>query len=1256
MAQKIFFYEGDSVLNELDIKRIFKNTNIELQSRYIFCILLDDQPDINEIEKIKTLLSAEDLKFEPNLIFTPRAGTISAWSSKAQDIFNNIGIKRVLRIERFKAFLTPEEDKKMVKSKLFDRMTESLFEHIDETALIFNKSKRKRTNVFDIHKNKDLLISLNTELGLALNQHEIEYLNSLFQKLERGITDAELMMFAQINSEHCRHKIFRSNWQTDIPFAFDSLFDAIKSTTKKSMKHVKSAYHDNSAVIESFSKSMLEVGGDNTYKKFNDSVHTTIKVETHNHPTGISPFEGSATGSGGEIRDCSATGRVARPKAGFMGLCLSHLRLDEELETWENPLYKPSHMATPKEIINEAPLGSSTYNNEFGRPAIYGYFRTLEHQHYGYHKPIMLAGGLGSIKDALIQKGQPESGDLVIVLGGPAMLIGLGGGSASSTKDSLSSDLDFVSVQRSNPEMQRRAQQVLDKFNARNSKNPISFIHDVGAGGISNAIPELAKDTNLGVNISLDKVNCADDTMSPMEIWCNESQERYVFSIPKQKLSALDHICKRERCPYSVAGELTSEKIVKVSYEDEIIVDLTLADLFGDIPLPKLIANDYDRTTEIEKLPHDNIQQHLLNILRFPAIASKKFLITIGDRTVTGLVYRDQFIGNKQVPVSDYAATLDDYDSYSGQVVAIGEKPSIAIGNPEASTRMAMAEALTNLVGVKHQALSHIAFSANWMSSTKSSDERGDLLRGVQALTNLADYLGVSIPVGKDSLSMNTTWSDDIERTVTSPMTLNISAFSNVEDLRVGVTPELSDAESTLLHVWINQGDFRMGGSCLYQSYNLYGGPTPDIDDPEKLKRLFNATQKILSKGMITALHDVSDGGLITALWEMALCSNTGLDINLNVADRSELIPLLFSEEIGLVVEVPNDRLKEVMDYYSKKDLYFQEVAKKSNHAKFRLLNYGEEVFSQSIGELYQAWDDVSFKIQSMRDNHQCAESERAAFLKNDEYLTPKITFDIPEVKNNFFEKKPKVALLREQGINGHYDMAAALMAAGFEVEDIHLSEVGTSIKSLDKFSGLVVPGGFSYGDVLGAGNGMAKTIMFKPKLKKIFKSFFEDKSKFVFGVCNGCQFLSGLKDIIPGANHWPKFIKNESNQYECRLVQLKIADSKSIFFEDMKDSVIPVMVSHGEGRAKFEDVPQNVVASYVDPSHNTSHIYPFNPNGSHEGVAGVCNDDGRIMIMMPHPERTYLTKQFSWAPSEWGELSPWFKIFENAYKFAKKN
>ena len=1256
MAQKIIFYEGEDVLNALDIKRILKKYDIQLASRYVFCIVFEDQPDINEIEKIKTVLGAKELDFKPNVVITPRAGTQSAWSSKAQDIFNNIGIRRVSRIERFKTFLTDEGNVMLLQDKLFDRMTESLFFDINDSVSIFKIGTRKKTTTFDIHKNDDLLVSLNDELGLALNQQEVSYLNTLFKKLDRGITDAELMMFSQINSEHCRHKIFRSSWQTDIPFAFDSLFEAIKSTTKKTMKHILSAYHDNSAVIESFSKSILEVGGDNIFKKYNDSVHTTIKVETHNHPTGISPFEGSATGSGGEIRDCSATGRVARPKAGFMGLCLSHLRLGDELEEWETLLHKPNHMASPLEIINEAPIGSASYNNEFGRPAIHGYFRTLEYGDYGYHKPIMLAGGIGSIKEVLIEKGKPEEGDLVIVLGGPAMLIGLGGGSASSTKGTISSDLDFVSVQRSNPEMQRRAQQVLDKFNARNSKNPISFIHDVGAGGISNAIPELAKDTDLGVDIKLDNINCADKTMSPMEIWCNESQERYVFSIPKQKLSALDHLCKKERCPYSVAGELTSDKTIKVSYEKDVIVNLSLEDLFGDIPLPKLVANDYDRSTEIEELPHLDIEQHLLHILKFPAVASKKFLITIGDRTVTGLVYRDQFIGNKQIPVSDYAATLDDYESYSGQVISIGEKPAIAITNPEASTRMALAEALTNIAGIKHQSLAHIALSANWMSSTKSSDERGDLLRGVQAVTNLADYLNVAIPVGKDSLSMKTMWNDGQERSVTSPMTLNISAFSNVEDLRSSVTPELSEKDSVLLHVWINEGDFRMGGSCLYQSYNLYGGTTPDVDNPEKLKKLFNATQKMLAKKFITAMHDISDGGLLTTLFEMALCSGKGLNIHLDEADREKLIPLLFSEEIGLVMEVPNEHLKEVKEYFTKKDLYFKEIAKKSDKPHMKIFNYKEEIFSKDLSELYIVWDEMSYKIQSMRDNIDSAESERNAFLNNDKYLTPKINFEIPTAKSGFFDTKPKVALLREQGINGQYDMAAALMAAGFEVVDIHMSEIGNNVKSLEQFSGLVVPGGFSYGDVLGAGNGMAKTIMYKPKLRKIFKSFFEDKSKFVLGVCNGCQFLSGLKEIIPGASHWPKFVKNESNQYECRLVQLQIENSESIFFEGMENSVIPVMVSHGEGRAIFQGSAHNVVASYVDPAHQITNVYPFNPNGSFEGIAGVCNDDGRIMIMMPHPERTYLTKQFSWAPAEWGELSPWFKIFDNAYKFAKRN
>ena len=1256
MSQKIIFLQGDNIFTSAKQAKIFgQNTPIKT-SKYIFALSLSKEPKKDELKKVNALLSAHEVTFTPNLIITPRLGTQSSWSSKAQDIFKNVGIKTVHRVERFKAF--DVKDKEKILKKTFDKMTESHFSSLSDTKKVFQKAQRKKLATYDIHLDTVLLDKLNDDLGLALNDVEKSYLNNLFQKLNRSVTDAELMMFSQINSEHCRHKIFRSKWKTDIPFSHDSLFDAIKSTTKKDMEHILSAYHDNSAVIKGNGSSILEVGGDDKYKNYKGEVDTTIKVETHNHPTGISPFEGAATGSGGEIRDCTATGRVARPKAGFMGLCISHLRLGNELEPWEDKENKPDFLASPKDILIDAPIGSAAYNNEFGRPAIFGYFRTLEYQDLGFHKPIMLAGGIGSIKEVQIKKGAPKPGDAVIVLGGPAMLIGLGGGSASSTKKTNeNADLDFASVQRSNPEMQRRAQQVLDKFNERSSKNPITFIHDVGAGGISNAIPELAKDTNLGVEINLENIDSADQTMSPMELWCNESQERYVFTIPMKKVRALENICRKERCPFSIAGQLTEEKIVKIKFYEDEVVNLHLDDLFGEIPLPDLIAQDYDRSTIKEDLPTNNLKKLIFNVLNYPVVGSKKFLITIGDRTVNGLVFRDQLIGNRQMPVSDYAATLDDYGTNSGQVISIGEKPNIAIENPEASSRMALAEAITNQCGVKHDALNKISFSANWMSSTKTADEKGDLVRGVQALANMADTLNVSIPVGKDSLSMKVNWKkNESEHTVTSPMTLNISSFSNVQDLYKSVTPELSTSDSTLLHLWAHTDKYRLGGSALYQSFKLYGGATPDIDDVNLFKAMFEVSQDLLDKNLIEAMHDISDGGLITTLIEMALCSNQGLNIDLDYSDKEHIIPKLFSEEAGLVIEVNNEKLETVKKYLNKKELFFEEVAKKSKDKKVNINSFKEEIFSENLVTLFNQWSTVSHQIQKIRDSEEAAAAEKKAYEKFDKFLTPEIKFKIPKPDKNLFSKRPKVALIREQGINGHYDMAAALMEAGFEVDDIHMSEFGLKTKDLDSYKGLVVPGGFSYGDVLGAGSGMSNTIMFNAKIRKIFKEFLSNDKNFGLGICNGCQFVSGINEIIPGADNWPRFIKNDSDQYECRLVQLKIENSSSIFFKGMEGSVIPVMVSHGEGKAVFNSDEENVVARYVDPNHASTTHYPFNPNGSAQGVAGVCNTDGRVMIMMPHPERTFLTKQYSWAPNDWDTHSPWFKMFDNAYQYAKKN
>ena len=1256
MTKKLIFLQGHDVFTKTKQTKIFNDNSLIQEGKYVFALLVNDEISRDELSKLKALLNANEVNFTPNLVFAPRVGTQSSWSSKAQDIFSNVGVSAVKRIERLKAYQTNNTDR--VIEKTFDKMTESYFFQLPSANDLFENLKRKESQSYNIHEDKDLILALDSQLGLALNDVEKSYLNTLFARLGRPITDAELMMFSQINSEHCRHKIFRSNWKTDIPFSHDSLFDAIKSTTKEAMEHVLSAYHDNSAVIKAYGQSFLEINGDNKYKNFKGEVDTTIKVETHNHPTGISPFEGAATGSGGEIRDCSATGRVARPKAGFMGLCISHLRLGDVLEPWEQPELKPDFLAAPKDILRDAPIGSASYNNEFGRPAIFGYFRTLEYQNQGFHKPIMLAGGIGSIKQVQIKKGKPSSGDAVIVLGGPAMLIGLGGGSASSTKKtSENADLDYASVQRSNPEMQRRAQQVLDKFNERSSKNPITFIHDVGAGGISNAIPELAKDTNLGVEINLEKIDSADQTMSPMELWCNESQERYVFTIPMAKVPALDHICKRERCPYSVAGILTENKTIKIKFHDEEIVNLEIDDLFGEIPLPNLIAQDYDRSTQQEELPTLDLKKLIYTVLNFPVVGSKKFLITIGDRTVNGLVFRDQLIGNRQLPVSDYAGTLDDYDSVSGQVFSIGEKPNIAIQNPEASARMAIAESLTNIAGVKHDSLDKVTFSANWMSSTKTADERGDLVRGVQAVSNMADTLNVSIPVGKDSLSMNVNWKkDNKEHSVTSPMTLNISSFSNVKDLNKSVTPELSEQDSTILHLWTHEDKYRMGGSSLYQCFKLYGGLTPDVDNVESFRTLFEGTQELLDKDLILAMHDISDGGLITTLIEMSLCSNQGLDMMLDYPEKAKVIPKLFSEEVGLVIEVNNQKLDEVKKYFGGLSINFEEIAKKNPNQMFTIKSFKEILFSEKLNDLFNEWSKVSFEMQKLRDTEQSAEQEKEAYRTNEIFLTPKINFEIPSSSKRLFSQKPKVALLREQGINGHYEMAAALLEAGFDVDDVHMSELGNHINSLDSYRGLVVPGGFSYGDVLGAGSGMSSTIIFNSKIKKIFSNFLDNDKNFALGICNGCQFMSNLDSIIPGASNWPRFSRNDSEQYECRLVQLQIEESKSIFFEGMAGSVIPVMVSHGEGKAILNDKDNNVVARYVDPSHNTTNHYPFNPNGSQNGVAGVCNDDGRVMIMMPHPERTFLTKQYSWAPNDWQEYSPWFKIFDNAYLYAKKN
>ena len=1237
--------------------------------------------DLRILKKILTYSEGltEEVSLKDIIFIAPRIGTISPWSSRATDIIKRCGIN-ILRIERIKtvSFTTNDRsnlssfEKESIGKLLFDRMTESIFLNQNDIKKLFTHHEPKSLNYINIiDKGIFELQQFNKSQGLALSEDEIEYLFKYFSNSKRNPTDAELMMFAQANSEHCRHKIFNANWIINNKKQSKSLFSMIRNTHKASPKKTVVAYSDNSSIIEGSVINRFYPNIKGHYSEHNELTHYLMKVETHNHPTAISPFAGAATGAGGEIRDEGATGKGSKPKAGLAGFSVSNLRIPNFIQPWEkNDIGKPERIASSLQIMIDGPIGAAAYNNEFGRPNILGYFRTLEHQLqdtiFGYHKPIMLAGGIGNINAIHTHKEKLKEGNLLIQLGGPAMLIGLGGGAASSMKTgSNKENLDFASVQRGNPELQRRAQEVIDRCWELAEKNPILSIHDVGAGGLSNAFPELINDGGMGAIMDIRSIDNEELGMSPKEIWSNEAQERYVLAINEKNLEIFTKICKRERCPFKVVGKTTKEKNLKV--EDNLleknVVNMNLDVLLGKPP--KLTKEVHSSKNSIRKTDDTNFDGNFLellaNVLRYPSVSNKNFLITIGDRSVTGLIARDQMVGPWQIPVSNVGVTKSTFNSIIGETMAIGEKAPIAITNATASAKMAIGEALTNIAASAIKDISLIKLSANWMAASGSNDEDCELFEAVEAVgMKLCPNLGISIPVGKDSMSMQTSWEDQGNKTVKSPLSLIVTAFSESYNIQKTLTPQLiTDEKTSLILIDLGNGKNRMGGSSFNLINNLFNSPVPDLDNPELIINFFKGIQFLNQENKILAYHDRSDGGLITTILEMVFAGHCGVNLELDKEDFA--FDFLFNEELGAVIQVLEKDVNYIQKYLQKElKLSTKIIGKPTNDHVISIYEDSKLKASDTRGYLQQCWSETSYKIQSIRDNPKSAKEEFSLILDNSNPgINPKINFEIPS-KINISKSKPKIAILREQGINGHNEMAAAFNFAGFESYDVHMSDILSGQKSLKDFNGLAACGGFSFGDVLGAGEGWAKSILFNEKLRDEFQDFFERKDTIALGVCNGCQMMSNIKDIIPGTDYWPKFIKNESEQFEARFVMVEITKNNSLFFDEMIGSIIPVVVSHGEGRVKFSnkkhlDLVQSsnlISLKYVDNYHQGTLMYPMNPNGSSLGITGLTSDDGRVSIMMPHPERVFRADQNSWHPKEWIHFGPWYRMFANANKF----
>ena len=1271
-----------------------------VSASYVHFVASTRELTADEIERLEALLDYGDpAKADAagtEFLTVPRLGTISPWASKATDIVHNCGIDAVERIERGVSYRVAgtmtDAEKAAVAKCLFDRMTETVLADGTDPAVLFTDVPGKPMAVVDVKAGgRAALEKANGEMGLALSEDEIAYLVEAFTKQGRNPTDVELMMFAQANSEHCRHKIFNAEFTIDGVKQEKTLFGMIRETHKKSPRGTIIAYSDNAAVFEGptvprlYTRPTAEDPAGSVFTERLEPVHTVFKVETHNHPTAICPFPGASTGSGGEIRDEGATGRGAKPKAGLCGFTVSALHLPDAPQTWENDsntvtgertdaVYgAPSRIATPLTIMTEGPIGAAAFNNEFGRPNILGYFRAFEAhigaERYGYHKPIMLAGGIGNIRDDQTAKQTLPSGTLMIVLGGPGMRIGLGGGAASSmTTGSNAESLDFDSVQRGNPEMERRAQEVIDRCWASGAENPILAIHDVGAGGLSNAMPELADLSGHGAQLSLAKVPVEEKGMSPLEVWCNESQERYVIAIAPEKLATFDAFCKRERCPYAVLGRISddNELIVEGRDGEERAVDMPMDVLLGK---PPRMHRDV-KSVKADFKPFNpgmlTVADAVKAVLKHPTVANKSFLISIGDRSVGGLISRDQYVGPWQVPVADCAVTNVNFTGFNGEAMAMGERTPVAVLDSAAASRMAVAEAVTNITAADiDPAL--VKLSANWMAACGAAGEDVRLYEAVKAASVYCQAAGLAIPVGKDSCSMKTAWTEGEEKkAVTSPVSLIVSAAAPVKDVRLTLTPEMRrDIDSVIAVFDLAGGRARMGASILAQVAQSFGDEAPDAPEAEKLLRFVKLIRKLTLAGCVKAYHDKSDGGLAATLTEMMFATHKGVTVNLDslidgAKDSLAVMTALFNEEIGAAVQIPRDRLADVEAQVAAAGLTdaFHVIGSINEDDAFVVNAGGTNFVTEKRTDLMKAWSEVSHEIARRRDNPACADSEfNVACGTEHAGLYVKTTFNSEEHPAGPYihsgHAKPKLAVLREQGVNSQMEMAAAFTRAGFEVWDVHMTDLLTGRVTLEGFKGLAAAGGFSYGDVLGAGGGWAKTILFNERLSEMFGEFFARPDTFSLGVCNGCQMLSRLKSLIPGAEAWPKFVRNRSEQFEARLVQVKIEESPSIFFAGMAGSSMPIVNSHGEGRVEWyrpEDAAKALVAArYVDSRGVPTETYPLNPNGSVGGVTSLTTTDGRATIIMPHPERTHRSVQMSWHPRAMGELSPWMRMFENA-------
>jgi phosphoribosylformylglycinamidine synthase len=1245
------------------------------------------------------------------IVVAPRLGTVSPWASKATDIAHNCGlnIHRVERVTEYRLITKSglfggskplsEEELQAVSPLLHDRMTESvLLQRSDAAHLFDEQTAQPMARVDVLGTGRAALVSANTTFGLALSDDEIDYLVAAFTALKRNPTDVELMMFAQANSEHCRHKIFNANFTIDGVAQNKSMFGMIRNTHALAAQHTVIAYSDNSSVMSGgMTERWLPQGYTNApqYAARQELVHVLMKVETHNHPTAISPFPGAATGAGGEIRDEGATGRGSKPKAGLTGFSVSNLHLPGLSEPWEQtPVGKPEHIASPLQIMIDGPLGGAAFNNEFGRPNLAGYFRVYEQRvgdgldqvTRGYHKPIMIAGGLGSISASQTDKIAFPAGTLLIQLGGPGMRIGMGGSAASSmAAGANAAQLDFDSVQRGNPEIQRRAQEVINHCWALDGMNPVLAIHDVGAGGISNAFPELVDGAGRGAVFDLSQVPLEESGLAPKEIWCNESQERYVLAVQADLLPVFEAMCQRERCPFAVVGVATEAPrlVLTDPVGKQTPIDMPMNVLLGKPPKMHRDVKRVKRTLPEVDLTDVDLKVVAFDVLRHPTVASKRFLITIGDRTVGGLNHRDPMVGPWQVPVADCAVTLADYSGFRGEAMSMGERTPLASVNAPASGRMAVAEAITNLLAAPME-LARVKLSCNWMAACGEPGEDADLYDTVKAVgMELCPALGISVPVGKDSLSMRTRWTDNGEaKQVTAPVSLIVSAFVTLGDVRGTVTPQLQAGDNTLILIDLGHGKKRMAGSMLAQVLNQVGQTVPDLDEPAQLVALVAAINQLRAEGKLLAYHDRSDGGLWATVCEMAFAGHMGVSLNVDMlvvegdgitdsradvgdsknwagqvgARREELtLRALFNEELGAVIQVPTAVRNEVMQVLRAHGLskHSHFIGKANDRGVMEVWRDTKCVFNATLRELHQTWDQVSWRIAQLRDNPACADAEHgAAGAEADPGLHVHLTFD-PSAAPAVLSTRPKLAILREQGVNSHIEMSYAMHTAGFDTFDVHMSDLQAGRARLDQFQGFVACGGFSYGDTLGAGEGWARSIMFNPALAEQFAAFFSRPDALALGVCNGCQMMAALSPIIPGAQAWPKFTRNLSEQFEARLSMVEVMDSPSLFFTGMAGSRLPIAVAHGEGYADFSQrgdaVKVQRAMRFVDNSGAPTEVYPFNPNGSPDGLTSVTTPDGRFTVLMPHPERVFRNVLMSWTSGDASALSPWMQMFCNA-------